>query len=238
MNYLQSLLDGSNMPFLSAFILGLMTAISPCPMATNITAIAYIGKNIDDKRIVFRNGIIYTLGRAFSYTFLGILLFMGFSKFHISSFFQANGERFVGPMLFIIGIFMLGVIQIKFPGLGKLTEKFQAHYKKGNWLSAFLMGVVFALAFCPYSGALYFVILIPMSITNASGLFLPPVFALATGLPVIVFAYLIAYTLSSVGRLYNRLKAFEKWFRKMVAILFILVGLRLIYVYYIQRMLE
>jgi cytochrome c-type biogenesis protein len=238
MNYLQSLLDGSNMPFLSAFILGLMTAISPCPMATNITAIAYIGKNIENKRIVFRNGLIYTLGRAFSYTVLGLLLFMGASKFHISSFFQGNGEKFLGPMLILIGIFMLGIIPISFPGLGKLTDKFQNHHTKGNWLSAFLMGVVFALAFCPYSGTLYFVMLIPMSISNASGLFLPPVFAIATGLPVIVFAYLIAFTLSSVGRLYNKLKTFEKWFRKIVAMLFILVGLQLIYIFYIKSLFE
>jgi cytochrome c-type biogenesis protein len=236
MNLLQSLLDGSNMPFLSAFILGLMTAISPCPLATNITAVAFIGKNIENKRVVFHNGIIYTLGRAISYTLLGVILFFGASKFHIASFFQGNGEKFLGPFLLIIGIFMLGIIKINFPGLGKLTEKFQNSEKSGTWISALLMGIVFALAFCPYSGVLYFGMLIPMTISSASGLFLPVLFAIATGLPVIIFAYLIAFTLSGVGSLYNKIKVFEIWFRRVVAVIFILVGLYYIYSFYIQKL--
>jgi cytochrome c biogenesis protein CcdA len=236
MEFLQSILEGSNMPLLSAFILGLMTAISPCPLATNITAVAFIGKNIENKRVVFRNGIIYTLGRAISYTLLGIILFFGASKFHIASFFQGNGEKFLGPLLLIIGIFMLGIIKINFPGLGKLTEKFQNSEKSGKWLSALLMGVVFALAFCPYSGVLYFGMLIPMTISSAFGLILPIVFAIATGLPVIIFAYMIAFTLSGVGNLYNKIKTFEKWFRKIVAVLFILVGLYYIYIFFFKSL--
>jgi len=238
MEYLQSLLQGNEMPFLSAFILGLMTAISPCPLATNITAIAFIGQNIENKRKVFINGLIYTLGRAITYTVLGVLLFFGASKFHIASFFQSNGEKFLGPLLLIIGIFMLGIININFPGLGKLTDKFKNSNKNGSSLSALLMGIVFALAFCPYSGVLYFGMLIPMTISSASGLFLPLVFAIATGLPVIVFAYLIAYTLSGVGSVYNKIKTFEQWFRKIVAIIFILVGLYYIYIFYLKKLFE
>ncbi len=236
MNFLQSILEGSNMPLLSAFILGLMTAISPCPLATNITAVAFIGKNIENKRVVFRNGIIYTLGRAISYTLLGVILFFGANKFQIASFFQGNGEKFLGPLLLIIGILMLGILKINFPGLGKLTEKFQNSEKSGTWLSALLMGIVFALAFCPYSGVLYFGMLIPMTISSASGLVLPAIFAIATGLPVIIFAYLIAFTLSGVGSLYNKIKVFETWFRRVVAVIFILVGLHYIYSFYIQKL--
>ncbi|OFY94262.1 MAG: cytochrome C biogenesis protein [Bacteroidetes bacterium RIFOXYC12_FULL_35_7] len=238
MEFLQNLLDGSNMPLLSAFLLGLMTAISPCPLATNITAVAFIGKNIESKKKVFVNGIIYTLGRAFSYTVLGVILFFGASKFHVASFFQSNGEKFLGPLLLIIGIFMLDFIKIKFPGLGKITDKFQNSDKQGSGWSAFLMGVVFALAFCPYSGVLYFGMLMPMTVSSASGLFLPPVFALATGLPVIIFAYLIAFTLSGVGSLYNKIKTFEKWFRKVVAVIFIIVGIYYIWIFYIQKLIQ
>jgi cytochrome c-type biogenesis protein len=238
MEYLQTLLNGSNWPILSAFILGLMTAISPCPLATNITAVAYIGKNIENKKVVFLNGIIYTLGRAISYTLLGVILFFGASKFHVASFFQSYGQRILGPLLLIIGILMLGIIKISFPGLGKLTEKLQNSNKTGNWLSALLMGILFALAFCPYSGVLYFGILIPMTISSASGLILPFVFAIATGLPVLVFAYLIAFTLSGVGNLYNKLKTFEKWFRKIVAVIFIGVGLYYIYIFFVQGLSE
>lgn len=233
MEFLQNILDGSNFPVLSAFILGLMTAISPCPLATNITAIAYIGKNIENKRKVFINGLLYTLGRAFSYVVLGVVLFLGASKFHVASFFQGNGEKILGPLLVIIGILMLDIIKIKFPGLGNITDRFQNSQKKGSGISAFLMGIVFALAFCPYSGVLYFGMLIPMTIASTSGLILPLVFAIATGLPVIIFAYLIAFTLSGVGKLYNSLKIFELWFRRVVAAIFILVGIYYIYIFYL-----
>jgi cytochrome c biogenesis protein CcdA len=238
MEYLQSWLHGSDMPFISAFLLGLMMAISPCPLATNITAVAFIGRNIENKRKVFVNGVIYTIGRAITYTVLGLILYFGASKFYISSFVQSNGEKFLGPLLLIIGIFMLGIIKINFPGLGKLTDKFQNNNKKGSWLSTLLMGIAFALAFCPYSGVLYFGMLIPMTISSPSGLFLPVIFAVATGLPVVIFAYLIAFTLSGVGTVYNKIKNFENWFRKIVAVIFILVGLYYIYIFFIKRLFE
>jgi len=232
MELLQSILDGSSWPFLSAFILGLMTAISPCPLATNITAIAYIGQSIEQKRRVFINGLWYTLGRAISYGTLGLILFFGASKFHVASFFQANGEKFLGPLLLVIGLLMLDIIPIKFPGLGQLTDRFNNQNTKYSGLRALLMGVVFALAFCPYSGVLYFGMLIPMTISSTSGLFLPLIFAFATGLPVIVFAYLIAFTLSGVGHWYQTIKVFEKWFRKIVALLFIVVGLYYMFMFF------
>jgi cytochrome c biogenesis protein CcdA len=234
MEFLQNILDGSNFLILSAFILGLMTAISPCPLATNITAIAFIGKNIENKRKVFINGLFYTLGRAITYVTLGVVLFFGASKFHVASFFQSNGEKFLGPLLLIIGVFMLDFIKIKFPGLGNITDKFQNSEKQNSGISAVLMGILFALAFCPYSGALYFGLLIPITISSTAGLFLPLIFGIATGLPVIIFAYLIAFTLSGVGKLYNRLKTFELWFRRVVSAIFIIVGLYYIFIFYIK----
>lgn len=218
---------------MSAFILGIMTAISPCPLATNITAIAYIGQSIEHKKQVFINGLLYTLGRAISYGVLGVILFFGASKFHVASFFQANGEKFLGPILIVIGLLMLDIIPIKFPGLGKITDRFQNQNSRYSGLKALTMGIVFALAFCPYSGVLYFGMLIPMSIASTSGLVLPIIFAIATGLPVIIFAYLIAYTLSGVGKWYQKIKVFEKWFRKIVALLFIVVGLYYVVMFFI-----
>ncbi|MEO0076015.1 MAG: aromatic aminobenezylarsenical efflux permease ArsG family transporter [candidate division WOR-3 bacterium] len=230
MEFLQNLLENSQFPIMSAFILGLMAAISPCPLATNITAIAFIGKNIENKRKVFINGLLYTLGRAITYVLLGVILFFGANKFHVASFIQSNGEKFLGPLLLIIGIFMLDFIKIKFPGFGNITDKFQNSEKQSSGISALLMGILFALAFCPYSGVLYFGILIPITISSSSGLILPFIFAIATGLPVIIFAYFIAFTLSYVGKLYNRLKVFELWFRRIVSAIFIIVGLYYIYI--------
>ncbi len=234
MEFLQNLLDNAQTPILYAFILGLMTAISPCPLATNITAIAYISKDIEDKRKIFVNGLIYTLGRAVSYTLIGLILFFGASKFEISKIFSSYGEKFLGPLLIIIGILMLDIISIKFPSLGKLTDKMQNSTKNGSWFSALLLGVVFALAFCPYSGVLYFGMLIPMTIASSSGLYLPVVFAIATGLPVLIIAYLLAFSVSSIGNFYKKIKAFQKWFNRIVAIIFILVGLYYVYIFFIQ----
>ena len=224
MDVLQNFLETSQFPVITAFILGLMTAISPCPMATNITAIGFISKDIVDQRKVFINGLVYTLGRAISYTAIGLLFFFGASQFEFAGPFQEWGEKLIGPILIIIGLFMLGVLKIRIPGLGSLTEKVESK-SKGGFLGVLLLGVVFALAFCPYSGVLYFGMLIPMTISSASGLYLPLFFAIATGIPVIIFAWLIAFSVGSLGNVYNKLKTFEIWFRRIVAILFIIVGL-------------
>lgn len=232
MEFLQSILDNTSLPFLTALLLGLMTAISPCPLATNITAIAFISKDIENRRKVFYNGLIYTLGRAVTYTGLGLILYFGASTFHIAGFFQSWGEKLLGTLLLIIGIIMLDVIRINFPGLSALTSRMERSEKKGFW-RVLLLGIVFALAFCPYSGVLYFGMLIPITIASPSGLFLPLIFALATGFPVIVLAYFLAFTMSEVGNFYNSLKKFEHWFRKVVAVIFILVGLYYISIFFI-----
>jgi len=224
-------MESTSIPLLTAFILGLMTAISPCPLATNITAVGFISKDIESKNRVFINGIVYTLGRVFSYTILAIILMYSADQFALKSFFQSYGEKFIGPVMIIIGLFMLDVIKINFPGLSGLTNKMG---KKGfaRYWDVFLIGIVFALAFCPYSGVLYFGMLIPLTISSSEGILLAIVFALATGIPVILFAWLIAYTVSGVGSAYNRIKIFEKWFRKVVAVLFIAVGIYYIVIIY------
>ncbi len=224
MDFLTSLLENNNLPILSAFILGLMTAISPCPLATNITAIGFISRDIQSQRKVFIKGLIYTLGRVISYTGLAFALYFSASTFKISGFFQQYGEKFLGPLLIIISLFMLGVIKINIPGFGKFSEKMQQKEKTNYW-DVLLIGMLFALAFCPYSGVLYFGMLIPITISSTSGLYLPVFFAIATGLPVILFAWVIAYTVSGIGSLYNKIKVFELWFRRIVAVLFLLVGI-------------
>ena len=209
-----------------------MTAISPCPLATNISAIGFISRDIENRRRVFLKGLVYTLGRAITYTGLGIILYFGASKMHVSMLFQGWGEKLLGPILILIGLFMLDFIKIKFPGFAGLTEKMGEHSKRSYW-GTLLLGMVFAMAFCPYSGVLYFAMLIPMTIASASGLYLPVVFAFATGLPVIIFAWLLAYAVGNVGKLYDRIKIFELWFRRIVAVLFILVGIYYIVIFYL-----
>ena len=222
--FLSNLYSDSSVPVWSALILGLMTAISPCPLATNITAMGFISKDLNSRNKVFYNGIIYTTGRVVSYTFLAFIIYLGADQFRISSVFQQYGEKFLGPLLIVIGLFMLGIFKLNFLGLNKLTSRFQ-NKEKHTYLDVFLIGFLFAMAFCPYSGVLYFGMLIPLTIQSASGLILPVVFAVATGIPVIIFAWLLAYTVSGVGKLYNRIKTFEIWFRRIVALAFLGVGI-------------
>ncbi|VAX18442.1 Cytochrome c biogenesis protein [hydrothermal vent metagenome] len=231
MEVLQNFLETSQFPIFTAFILGLMTSISPCPLATNITAIGFISKDIVSQRKVFINGLVYTLGRAISYTAIGLLFFFGASQFEFAGFFQEWGEKVLGPLLIIIGLFMLGILKLKIPGIGSLTEKMENKSNSGFW-GVLLLGVIFALAFCPYSGVLYFGMLMPMTISSASGLYLPLFFAIATGIPVIIFAWLIAFSVGSIGNVYNKLKSFELWFRRVIAVLFIVVGAYYIFTIY------
>jgi cytochrome c biogenesis protein CcdA len=224
MDFFQSLIDNYNIPVLSALILGLMTAISPCPLATNITATAYISKNISNKRRVFLSGIIYSLGRAFSYTTIGVILYFGASKFQIARFFNQNGEKYLGPLLIIIGLIMLNVIKLSFLGKSNFQEKLTEKFENRGLLGSFLIGVVFALAFCPYSGALYFGMLIPMTISSADGLYLPVIFAFGTGIPVILFTYLLAFTAGRIGVFYNKITKIEKIMRTIAGVVFILTG--------------
>jgi len=230
MEFLTNLLDNTTMPWLTALLLGLMTAISPCPLATNITAIGFISKDLEDRNRVFFNGLFYTLGRAITYTLLALIIFLGADQLKFGGFFQRYGEKIIGPLLIVIGLFMLDIFRINFPGFSRLTARLYKKKKKWGYLDAILLGLVFALAFCPYSGVLYFGMLIPLTVTSASGLYLPIVFAIATGIPVIIFAWIIAYTISGIGGVYNKLKSFELWFRRIIAVLFISVG-----IYYIIR---
>ena len=233
MDFLQSLLENNNIPILSAVVLGLMTAISPCPLATNITATAFISKNISSKKKVFLSGILYSLGRAFTYTTIGLILFFGASKFHIARFFSQNGEKYLGPLLIVIGLMMLNVIRLNFFGKSSFTEKLSEKFQDKGLLGSFLIGAVFALAFCPYSGALYFGMLIPMTISSIDGLYLPIIFAFGTGLPVLLFTYLLAFAAGSIGTFYNKITKIEKVMRTVAGVVFILTGL-----YYVSIFLE
>ena len=122
MEWLQTLLDSSTAPALTAFLLGLLTAISPCPLATNIAAIGYISKDIESRRRIFRNGVLYTVGRILAYTVLGIVLISilkeGASVFGIQKAIGKWGEMLIGPLLLLIGLFMLIGHKLNLPQFG------------------------------------------------------------------------------------------------------------------------
>ncbi len=233
MEFLQNLLDNTKAPFFYAVILGLLTAISPCQLATNITAIAFISKDISHKRRIFINGLFYALGNAIGYSAIGLILFFGVSKFRLSKILVSNSKIIVSILLILIGILMLDLIKVKLPSFKKLNEKIQNRQYKANKLNAALLGFFFAVTFCPYNAALFFGMLIPLTITSVFGLYLPLVYSLSSGFPVIIIAYILAFTVSGIGNFYNRIRVFQKWFNRIVAIIFIAVGSYFLFIEFI-----
>lgn len=233
MDFVNSLIDNYNIPILTAFLLGVLTSISPCPLATNITAIAYISKEIKTIKNTLLNGLFYTLGRGISYTLLATLIYFGLSSFQISNIFQGWGDKVLGPVLIVIGLIMFGIIKIKIGGHNQKIEKLKEKLSTKGYIGSLLLGVIFALAFCPYSGVLFFGALIPLVLKSPESLILPPVFALGTGLPVIIFSFLIAFSIQKLSRAFQVVQKIEKVMRYMVASVFLIAG-----VYYLQYLVK
>ena len=235
MDWLQTLLDNSSTPLLTAFLLGLLTALSPCPLATNIAAIGFIGKDAGNRRRIFRNGLLYTLGRILGYTLLGVVLIgilrTGTSMFGIQRAIALWGETLIGPLLLLIGLFMLFGHRLNLPQFG-FSGHAEGLARRGGW-GALLIGILFALAFCPTSGVFYFGMLIPMSATATAGYLLPAVFAIATALPVLAVAWLLAFSVQQVGSFYGKVKTIQKHLNRIAGLLFIAIGLYYCYIMFL-----
>lgn len=233
MEWLQNLLDSSTVPALTALLVGLLTALSPCPLATNIAAIGYISRDIGDRRRIFARGIAYTLGRVLSYTTLGVVLLYLLSRsidtFGLQSVIAEYGSLVIGPMLVVVGVLMLFGHKLRLPGVNAGGGERLA--KRGYW-GALLLGVLFALAFCPSSGVLYFGVLIPLAMQSTAGWLLLVVFAVATAVPVLVVAWVIAFSMNKIGRVYDRLRSVQRWLNLIVGVLFIIIGLYYCYIIY------
>lgn len=235
MDILQTWLEGSEVPVLTAFLLGLLTAVSPCPLATNITAIGFISKDIESKDRTFLIGILYTIGRMVAYSLLGALLIWmlrrGFDTFDLQSKVSQWGEMLLSPVLIVMGLVMLFGDRLPLSGFG-LNASEKSGRLRGAW-GSLLLGILFAMAFCPTSGLFYFGMLIPMSASATGGYALPAVYALATGLPVVIVAWIIAYSIGNIAGFYKKMQVFQKWLNRMVAVLFIIVGISYAYTFYL-----
>ena len=209
----------------SAFWLGILTSISPCPLATNIVAISFVSRRVVSPVKVFLTGVLYTVGRMLTYLVLGVLLVWSLlSAPYISHMLQKYMNKALGPILILVGIVLVELIQINFSSSG-ISAKMQKRVEVlGTW-GALLLGVVFALSFCPVSAALFFGSLLPVALRCKSGVILPSVYGAATGLPVLLFAVLIALGAKQVAQAYNKLVIFEKWARRITGAIFILVGI-------------
>ena len=223
---LLSIATGVNIPIISAFLLGLLATIGPCTMATNVAALAYVSRRVADRRYAVMTGTLYTLGRMFTYSVLGIIIIViGLKTPGVSTFLQDLGEKALGPFLIIVGVALLFIDRLSFgQGGGRLSAMGS---KAADWgmIGGFPLGALFALAFCPVSGTLFFMVLIPLALKSTGGVILPAIFAIGTGLPVLVFGTLLSLGVAGVATWLNAVTRVEKIIRMVMAAVFILVGI-------------
>jgi cytochrome c biogenesis protein CcdA len=217
-------------PLVAAFFIGLMTAISPCPLATNITAIAFISKKIDNSRHTLLAGSVYTLGRMIAYIAVAsVIVFFGMNIQFIALGLQHYGELLLGPFLVLCGIYLLDIFHFdRLPGgdwFSGFTSGISGKLADKGYLGAFLLGVIFALSFCPFSAVLFFAMLIPLALAAGDPVIIPSVFAIATGLPVIVISYLLVKGAGKCRGFVQSAGAAEVWIRRTVAAVFLIVGI-------------
>jgi cytochrome c-type biogenesis protein len=215
----------------TALWLGILTSISPCPLATNIAAISYVAREVESTPRVLLNGLLYTLGRTVAYLLLGILIVGSLlSMFETAQFLQMQMNRILGPVLVVVGIFLLGLIRL--PGLDfGWVQRLSATLGGVRVIGPLLLGMLFALSFCPVSAGLFFGSLIPLSLGAGSAVLLPTFFGIGTALPVIGFALLIALGGKSLAVAFGKLSSFERWARRITGVVFIVAGAYLSVVY-------
>jgi cytochrome c-type biogenesis protein len=210
-----------------ALWLGLLTALSPCPLATNVAAVSYVGKRVDRPALVLSGGLIYTLGRTVSYILVALLVVQGLlSLSSLSMFLQRNLNRVLGPVLVVVGVLLFDVIPWPWVGGGssRFFERLQARADGLGLWGAGLLGLGFALAFCPVSAALFFGSLVPLAVRHHSPLLLPSLYGIGTAVPVVAFSFLLAFSANRISRAFNALTLIERWMRRGTAAVFIGVG--------------
>ena len=223
---LQGLAGSLHIPAVSAFLLGIMACLGPCTLATNLAALAYISRKISDRKYAFTSSALYTLGRMITYTLLGtLIIYAGLSIPAIANFLQQIGELAIGPFLILVGIIMLFLDRIDLGEHDSRLANAAGRFAEMGMLGALPLGLILALAFCPYSAVLFFMVLIPLALKTTGGVALPAVFALGTGLPVLLFGTLLSLGIVGAAKWINAISRAEKYIRIAMAALFIVIGL-------------
>jgi sulfite exporter TauE/SafE len=229
-------MDGVLAGAASAMWLGILTSISPCPLATNVAAMSFIGKSLSSPRRVLLTGLLYTLGRTIAYAALAALLIASvFAIPDVSFFLEMHMNKLLGPLLIVVGLLLLDLVPLSFPG-SCVIDRIEGRFRRSGLWGAGALGMLFALSFCPVSAALFFGSLIPLAVKQGSAIGLPSIYGIGTGLPVFGFAVLIALGAQWVSKAFKRVAQFEKWARRITAAVFIVVGVRycLNYIFEVQ----
>jgi len=226
-------MSGLAVAALSALWFGILTSISPCPLATNITAISFVGRRTGSPRGILLSGLLYTIGRALVYTTIGVLLVMSLlSAPTVSLTLQVWMNKLLGPILILAGMVMLGLLRVSLRGRG-MSQRLQQQVERRGLLGALGLGALFALSFCPVSATLFFGSLLPLAVKHGSGILLPFVYGIGTAIPVVVFAIVLAFGARWLGKLFERVTRVERGMRTVTGLVFIGVGfyLSLVHVY-------
>ena len=222
---------------LSALWLGILTSISPCPLATNIAAVSFLSKNANHPRFVLLSGLTYTLGRMVAYFLMGFIIISSLAGIPVTArFLQKYMNIFLGPLLVIVGFFLVYLFTFTIKGLTLSMEKQQGLARSGL-AGSFLLGFLFAVSFCPLSAALFFGSLLPLAISENFGLLFPFVYGLGTALPVVAFSIAVALSVQSLTRWFQNIKRIEKYLRKTTGVLFIIIGSYYTWVYILSPVL-
>ena len=216
----------------TALWLGILTSVSPCPLATNIAAISFLSKKVLHVKAVFWAGLAYTLGRMLVYALIGSLIIGSLLSIpSVAQFLQVHMGKALGPILVVVGVILLDIIPLNIPGLSLSLKKQDDLARSGVW-GALGLGALFALSFCPVSAALFFGSLIPLALQSKAGFLMPLVYGLGTGLPVLVFAIAIALGVTSLNKWFQKLTKLELYTRRITAVIFIVVGIYYIWMHF------
>lgn len=208
----------------SALWLGILTSISPCPLATNIAAISFVGRKVDKPSYVLSTGVLYTIGRTITYIVLGIILVSSMLSMPIvSHWLQKYMYKLLGPILVIVAMLLLDMLRFTSKG-SNLGQWCQQRAEKFGLGGALLLGLIFALSFCPVSAALFFGSLIPLSIKHSSRVVLPLIYGVGTALPVFVFGLLVSFSAGALAKAFHKVSQFELWARRITGAVFLVIG--------------
>lgn len=220
--------------WIPALWLGILTSISPCPLASNIAAVSFLSKKIAHPAAVFLSGLAYTLGRMAAYAVVGwVIIHSLVSIPQTAMFLQKYMGKALGPVLIVTGLILLEVLVFRLPGVS-LAQKHHDRLAGSGAPGAFVLGFIFALAFCPVSAALFFGSLIPLALNHPAGSLLPFVYGIGTGLPVLAFAVAIALGVTSLSLWFRKLTTLELYTRKITGVIFIGAGIYYVWAYWLQ----
>jgi hypothetical protein len=211
----------------AALWLGILTSISPCPLASNIAAVSFVGRRVGAPGRVVLAGVAYAAGRAATYVAVAAVTVVGLVSVPGMSFFlQQRMNQLLGPVLIVAGFLMLGWIRV--PGWnGRSAGALEKRLAEAGIPGAAGLGALFALSFCPVSAGLFFGGLLPLAAAGNSPVFLPTIYGLGTGLPVVALATLLAVGVGGIGRAHQAITRFERAASRTTGAVFVLAGVHL-----------